>query len=156
MFSARRQINVVAFVKDHTVAVGSANLPEGHPSVVPSSQEVLMQEFAGYGPDVLGVLRCINNPNKWYINVIHPPLQSYVKGRVALIGDAVSVAFVFFFWCMLLVLLKMSTTRPMGWSLIWVPEPAKASKTGTFSRGSSLIRKPPLKTSKYVHPTLTF
>jgi len=34
------------------------------------------------------ILKCIDKPRKWYIHVVLPPLDSYVKGRVALIGDA--------------------------------------------------------------------
>ena len=31
----------------------------------------------------------MENPKKWYINVVWPHLPSFVKGRVALVGDAV-------------------------------------------------------------------
>ena len=30
-------------------------------------------------------------PSKWSIHVLDPPLESFVRGRVALLGDAVSL-----------------------------------------------------------------
>lgn len=81
---------MVAFVIDRTVDVGEANLPEGQPWVVPVTTDALLQEYAGWGPDVMGILKSIDNPTKWHVHVLHPPLDSYVKGRIALLGDAVS------------------------------------------------------------------
>lgn len=54
--------------------------------------EEILAQYEGWGPDVVNLLKCIKQPNKWYINVVDPPLESYVKGRVALVGDAVSVS----------------------------------------------------------------
>lgn len=65
-------------------------LPSGQPLVVQVLKEQMLEEYAGWGSDVTGVLSCIQNPNKWFINVIHPPLEAYAKGKVALLGDAVS------------------------------------------------------------------
>ncbi|PSR73847.1 hypothetical protein PHLCEN_2v10329 [Hermanssonia centrifuga] len=81
-------INVVAFVSDRTVPMGEAQLPPGQPAVVPVPREQLMKEYEGWGSDVLALLSCIDKPDKWNIHVVYPPLQSYVKGRVALFGDA--------------------------------------------------------------------
>ena len=50
----------------------------------------LWKEYEGWGPDVAALIKCMpEKPNKWSIHVVHPPLDSFVKGRVALIGDAV-------------------------------------------------------------------
>lgn len=84
---------MVAFVIDRTVPVGAVRLPSGQPLVVQVPKEQMLEEYAGWGSDVTGVLSCIQNPNKWFINVIHPPLDAYAKGKVALLGDAVSYTY---------------------------------------------------------------
>jgi len=81
-------INVVAFAADHTVPIGSVELPAGQRWVEYVSQDELLQVYEGWGSDVIRVLKCIAKPSKWYIHVVYPPLDSYVKGRIALIGDA--------------------------------------------------------------------
>ena len=53
----------------------------------------MLKEYEGWGSDVIGMLSCIENPNKWYINVVCPPLEAYAKGKVALLGDAVSLLY---------------------------------------------------------------
>ncbi|KAI0697527.1 FAD/NAD-P-binding domain-containing protein [Cytidiella melzeri] len=81
-------VNIVAFVIDRTVEIGDVTLPSGQPLVVPVTKEEMLKEYEGWGSDVIGILSCVEDPNKWYINVVYPPLQSYVKGKVALLGDA--------------------------------------------------------------------
>ncbi len=55
------------------------------------SKNVLFKEYEGWGPDVEALLKCMpDKPGKWSIHVVHPPLESYAKGRIALLGDAVS------------------------------------------------------------------
>lgn len=49
----------------------------------------MLAEFDEWGSDVAGLLRCIKAPQKWMIYGVFPPLKSYVKGHVALLGDAV-------------------------------------------------------------------
>ena len=83
------QVNVVAFVIDHTVEVGAIRLPSDQPLVASVPKEQLLKEYEGWGSDVTAVLSCIQNPNKWYVNIVHPPLARYAKGKVALVGDAV-------------------------------------------------------------------
>jgi len=81
-------INVVAFVTDRSVEIGQANLPPEEPWVTPVTKEELLEQYAGWGSDVTGLLGCIQNPNKWSIHVVSPPLKSYVNKRIALLGDA--------------------------------------------------------------------
>ncbi|EMD41848.1 hypothetical protein CERSUDRAFT_90429 [Gelatoporia subvermispora B] len=81
-------INIVAFVANHHIPIGSANLPPGSPWVSQSTQEELLKEYEGWGPDVINTLGCIKEPSKWSIHVVYPLLQTYVKGRIALLGDA--------------------------------------------------------------------
>ena len=89
------QVNVVAFVADRSVEIGEADLPPGQPWVVPVPQSEMLAEYAGWGPDALRLLGCIREPNKWSIHVVYPPFRSYVKGQIALLGDAVSLVPVF-------------------------------------------------------------
>lgn len=85
------QINVVAFAARYDIPTGSANLPEGTPWVEEVSKDELKQVYEGWGPDIAAILECMpENPSKWSIHVVHPPLESYTSGRVALLGDAVS------------------------------------------------------------------
>lgn len=79
---------------DCSIHIGEANLPAGAQSVVPASMEEMLGHYEGWGSDVINLLKCIKQPSKWYINVVHPPLKSYVKGRVVLLGDAVSMRYV--------------------------------------------------------------
>jgi len=81
-------VNIVAFAADYTIPIGSIELPPGQPWVEYVPQEELLQVFKGWGSDVMGILKCITKPSKWHIHVVYPPLDSYVKGRIALIGDA--------------------------------------------------------------------
>ncbi|KAI0828977.1 FAD/NAD-P-binding domain-containing protein [Trametes gibbosa] len=82
-------INVVAFSARYDVPIGSANLPEGTPWVQEVSKAELKEVYEGWGPDIAAILDCApEKPSKWSIHVVHPPLDSYAKGRVALLGDA--------------------------------------------------------------------
>lgn len=74
--------------------MGEARLSPGEPSVVAVTKEQLLKEYEGWGSDVLALLTCIEKPDKWYISIVHPPLKSYVRGGVALLGDAVSKSLV--------------------------------------------------------------
>ncbi|KAJ3557014.1 hypothetical protein NM688_g1702 [Phlebia brevispora] len=58
------------------------------PTVIPATPEELLAEFDGWGSDVMGLLSCVKKTDKWLINVVHPALESYVNGRIALLGDA--------------------------------------------------------------------
>ncbi|KZT74947.1 FAD/NAD(P)-binding domain-containing protein [Daedalea quercina L-15889] len=81
-------INVVAFAADYTNPIGSASLPPDEAWVKSVPQEEMLKVYEGCGPEVAALLRCIKTPSKWSIHVVHPHLESFVKGRVALIGDA--------------------------------------------------------------------
>ncbi|KNZ81828.1 Salicylate hydroxylase [Termitomyces sp. J132] len=54
------------------------------------SQDELLHEFsqAGWGEDANLILKEMKNPSKWYLHFLHPPLSSYVRQRVVLLGDA--------------------------------------------------------------------
>ncbi|KAI5122976.1 hypothetical protein M0805_006855 [Coniferiporia weirii] len=81
-------INVVAFACDRSYPWGSRPLAPGQPWVTPRTTSELLAEYAGWGRDVLLLLGCIESPSVWAIHAVDPPLTTYVRGRVALLGDA--------------------------------------------------------------------
>lgn len=81
-------INVVAFVSDLTRPIGSTTLPPGTPWVTPVPQEELLAQYADWGADAQHILRCLEQPSKWSIHGVYPQLEHYVRGRVAVLGDA--------------------------------------------------------------------
>ncbi|KAI0652410.1 FAD/NAD-P-binding domain-containing protein [Trametes meyenii] len=81
-------INVAAFAARHDVPIGSVTLPEGK-WVEEVAREELSREYDGWGPDVAALLRCMpGKVSRWAVHVVHPPLERYANGRVALLGDA--------------------------------------------------------------------
>lgn len=92
----RTQINVAAVVTDPRADFRAA----GHdteldyagvkPQIV-TSQE-LLENFGEWGSDVQKLIGCIQMPDKWNVNVVYPPLESYTSGRIALLGDAVCLS----------------------------------------------------------------
>ncbi|THH10191.1 hypothetical protein EW145_g1489 [Phellinidium pouzarii] len=65
-------INVVAFVCDRSHPWGTKPIPPGQPWVMPRTTSELLTEFAGV----------------WAVHAVDPPLETYIRGRVALLGDA--------------------------------------------------------------------
>ncbi|KAG6873833.1 hypothetical protein C0995_010445 [Termitomyces sp. Mi166 len=80
------KINVVFFSTDATVPIGTVNVPL--PWAKPTSQDELLHEYSGLGEDANIILKEMRNPSKWYLHFLHPPLSSYVRQRVVLVGDA--------------------------------------------------------------------
>ena len=61
------------------------------PSPLPPSTMKLASAFESWGPDIQILARCMDqNASAWPLFGTWPPLPVYVKGRVALLGDAVS------------------------------------------------------------------
>ncbi|KAH9949948.1 hypothetical protein B0H21DRAFT_776995 [Amylocystis lapponica] len=81
-------INLVAFATNHDIPVGSVSVPAKDSWVTTVSGAELVEEFGGWANDIIAFLRCEDKPSKWFIPIVHPPLESYVKGCIALIGDA--------------------------------------------------------------------
>ena len=70
--------------------MGAHGLPEGSAWVDQIAREELQREFNGFGPDVRALVGCMPEKTlRWYMHVVHPPLESYSNGRVAVLGDAV-------------------------------------------------------------------
>ncbi|KAG6873982.1 hypothetical protein C0995_007938 [Termitomyces sp. Mi166 len=80
------KINVVVFSTDYTVPIGSVNVPL--PWAKPASQDELLREYSGWGEDANVILKEMKNPSKWYIHFLYPPLSSYIRQRIVLVGDA--------------------------------------------------------------------
>ncbi|KAF9270736.1 salicylate hydroxylase [Marasmius fiardii PR-910] len=78
-------INVVAFAAQHDLPKGP-ELPV--PWVEAVTHEELKANFADWGPDGQIIVDHLKNPSKWSIHACIPPLQNFVRGRVALVGDA--------------------------------------------------------------------
>ena len=83
---------MAAFSARYDVPFGSQNLPEGKPWVDQVSRDEIQKEFEGWGPDVATLLQFMPEKTiRWNVHVVDPPLDSYAKGRVALLGDAVRI-----------------------------------------------------------------
>ncbi|EJD06063.1 FAD/NAD-binding domain-containing protein [Fomitiporia mediterranea MF3/22] len=80
-------VNVVAFAADHSIPWGARPVPPDA-WVTPRSTEELLSNYEGWGRDVRLLLGCIARPSVWSVHACNPPLESYVRGRVALVGDA--------------------------------------------------------------------
>ncbi|KAF8590394.1 FAD/NAD(P)-binding domain-containing protein [Ramaria rubella] len=79
--------NIVVFSTDRSKPAEEQAPPPG-PWVVPSTQAEMLSHYEGWGPKVLNLLSHIKNPSKWFLHSQEPPLESYVRGKVALLGDA--------------------------------------------------------------------
>jgi salicylate hydroxylase len=86
---SKLKLNVVAFVRGK----GSSMSPERRSpwvEVVPP-QEVF-DGYPGWGNDARIILQHIKQPSRWAIHTLYPPLETFVNGRVVLVGDAVGNA----------------------------------------------------------------
>jgi len=81
-------VNVVACVRDRSVPLQPCQ-PDPWSTIPHSSHsQSLQDEYQHWGEDVTKLLSCIKEPSKWMMHVVHPHLESYVRGRVGLIGDS--------------------------------------------------------------------
>ncbi|KAF9486322.1 salicylate hydroxylase [Pholiota conissans] len=78
-------LNIVAFNRPVPNTI-SEELP--HPWVESVDQKELLDAYKGCGSEVCAILQHMKNPSRWSIHTLYPPLDSYVKDRVVLIGDA--------------------------------------------------------------------
>ncbi|KAJ7118762.1 salicylate hydroxylase [Mycena epipterygia] len=78
-------INIVAFATNNSVPVGSVEVPGPWVESVP--QQELLDEFKGWGPDVMILLNHMKNPSKWSIHAL-TPLETFIRDKIALVGDA--------------------------------------------------------------------
>ncbi|KAI0784966.1 hypothetical protein C8Q75DRAFT_723504 [Abortiporus biennis] len=78
-------MNIVGCSRDRSVPLGKA-IPE--PWTQRTTEQEILDEYQNWGEDVIRLLNRVQNPSKWMMHVVHPPLQTYVRGRIALLGDA--------------------------------------------------------------------
>ncbi|KAI6047846.1 hypothetical protein EDC04DRAFT_2620157 [Pisolithus marmoratus] len=79
-------LNVVIFYTDRSLS-GSVEIPPNQ-WVATASKEEVLGKFSDCGPDVQKLLSLIKTCHKWCIHAIDPPLKSFVKGHIALVGDS--------------------------------------------------------------------
>ncbi|KAG8219611.1 hypothetical protein J3R82DRAFT_565 [Butyriboletus roseoflavus] len=80
-------INVVVFCTDRSIPAGSVEIP-AHKWVTPAAEQEILDAHEDSGAEVRKLLNLITNPSKWSIHTVDPPLDSFVKGHIALVGDA--------------------------------------------------------------------
>ncbi|KAF5379638.1 hypothetical protein D9757_009181 [Collybiopsis confluens] len=83
--SGGKLVNFVAFISRHHLENTKFNGP-WMSTVEPSA---FASFFAHWEPDVQALIACVEKPMQWAIHTIRP-MQSFISGRVALLGDAVS------------------------------------------------------------------
>ncbi|KAG6812424.1 hypothetical protein H0H92_002890 [Tricholoma furcatifolium] len=84
----REKINVVFFFADSSVPVGSVDVPL--PWAHPVSQEEVLREYSGWGDDANIMIKEMNNTLKWHLHFVRP-LSRFVRDRVVVVGDAVTL-----------------------------------------------------------------
>ena len=83
------KLNVVAFVreKESPMSMSSAR-PSPWVEIVP--QQEMFDGYSGWGNDTKIILQHMKQPSRWSIHTLYPPLETFVNGRIVLVGDAVS------------------------------------------------------------------
>lgn len=111
--------------------------------------EDVLIPYQGWGSEITNLLSCAENPGKWEINVVYPALapEKWVKGRVAILGDAVSVD-------VLPELLLLKESRPMRCFHISAQARDRVSKTHTFLPSSLVIHRRLSRMLQYASSTL--
>ncbi|KZW00703.1 FAD/NAD(P)-binding domain-containing protein [Exidia glandulosa HHB12029] len=86
------KIDLVGFVSEpleRRFSEGTDILPPGEPWVQPANKEQALADFVDMpGPFVKTALNSIERMTVWKIHCLWPPLPTYVKDGIALLGDA--------------------------------------------------------------------
>ena len=53
-------------------------------------QQEMFDGYSGWGNDAKIILQHIKQPSRWSIHTLYPPLETFINGRIVLVGDAVS------------------------------------------------------------------
>ncbi|KAI0060928.1 FAD/NAD-P-binding domain-containing protein [Artomyces pyxidatus] len=83
-----RVLNVVAFISGVDLLPGAPSVLPERDWVVRSSLQEMLDDYAEFGEHPRNILKSLNQPSKWYIHGLYPQLNTYVKGPIALLGDA--------------------------------------------------------------------
>ena len=113
-----------------------------------TSSDELLATYADWGSEVRALLACGEGVTKWNINVVYPhlPSEKWTKGRVAILGDAVSVDG--YFLCSMWGSLRRD--RPTLCCRIWAQERAKGSKMRISLVNSSETQEQTCRMLRYV------
>ncbi|KAJ5020363.1 hypothetical protein J3E73DRAFT_413018 [Bipolaris maydis] len=71
----------------NVVAFNSRETWDSEKWVVTTSKQDMQADFAEWGPHVQKIIGAMQNPDIWAL-FMHPPCETYTKGRVCLLGDA--------------------------------------------------------------------
>ena len=82
------KLNVVAFVRaeEQENSTMSPERPSPWVEVIPK-QEVI-DGYPGRGNDAKIILQHLKEPSRWAIHTLYPPLETFVNGKIVLVGDA--------------------------------------------------------------------
>lgn len=53
------------------------------------SRQSMLDDFSGWGDDVVLMINSLDSASKWSIHAVNPPLPTFSKDGIVLIGDAV-------------------------------------------------------------------
>jgi len=81
-----KMINAVVYCTDKSIPAGSVEIPADEWVMEAGEQEIVAYEEGGV--QVQKLLSLIRNPGKWSIHAVDPPLSSFVRGHIVLVGDA--------------------------------------------------------------------
>ena len=85
------QLNLLAYAQPRELVDEIQLLPERpQPWVEFVPAQELQDAFKDWGNDPRKILSYVTNPSRYSIHTVDPPLESYVKNRVVIVGDAVS------------------------------------------------------------------
>ncbi|KZS93032.1 FAD/NAD-P-binding domain-containing protein [Sistotremastrum niveocremeum HHB9708] len=81
--------NIVAFAKRANVVPLERAVSSARNNWVETVElSTVQRDYEGWGTKVQAILQSIENPTKWTLHALDPPLSSFVSGRIALVGDA--------------------------------------------------------------------
>ena len=80
---------MVAFVrvKGQENFTTSPERPPPWVEVVP--QQEAIDGYPGWGNDAKIILQHLKDPSRWAIHSLYPPLETFINGKIVLVGDAV-------------------------------------------------------------------
>ena len=83
------KLNVVAFVRDKEQEFSTMSPERPSPWVEVVPEEEVIDGYPGWGNDAKIILQHLKDPSRWAIHTLYPPLETFVNGKIVLVGDAV-------------------------------------------------------------------
>ena len=83
------KLNVVAFVRDKEQEFSAMSPERPSPWVEVVPEEEVIDGYPGWGNDAKIILQHLKDPSRWAIHTLYPPLETFVNGKIVLVGDAV-------------------------------------------------------------------